>query len=828
MSHDRVIGLETEYGFTPRNRRSGHPGLDDALELLVKFTAKQGASMRSLCSSGLFVGNGGQFLVDAGSHPEWSTPETFDPIDTVRYALAGDRMIVAACLELSEDSPELGVALFKGNVDYQAPGVTWACHENYGHRSVSPDIGLDLIPHFVSRPILSGAGGLATNFPGILFQLSPRATHLNRVLSASSTRDRGILHEKSEPLAAGGWNRMHVLCGESNRSHVSGWLKLATTALILRSIEIGAHPGRAVALRDPLQALHRINSDPSLRVKVALADDRFLTALDIQRHYLAEVEKCLGHDLMPPWAEHAVDRWRDWLRRLGGDGGADSAATALDWAIKLALFRRHIEQRGFDGAMIRRCNKAACEFMDWKRKGLRFLKASVACQDLLDTAEAPDKPGNDSSEIMIRFHALRAELGEIDLRYGQLFESDLFTELEHAGLLDHRLDALSDASIARASREPPEFGRARVRGEVVRMAGGARSKCRAGWDQVRSADGRLLVLTDPLINSIPEWTAVPPVRIATRPVRVSEDRDEHQLLARVRENFHSGRYASVYSWVRPWRQPSRLPRNECEFILERYGFFSSVRCGFTDEARRIGERLQSIRRDPDTLIDWMAFCRLGRLVPDCDEMNRWTLEFAGACERRESGFRPESTGYVDHRGAMLMRAGRGDEARSILRTGAERIANWADVRDKLDARLLMDLAEAERICGNPSEALAPLEAAESAQRRCRYHGELADGSLLIRAKLAGDYESAKPFLQEAADICAETRDEVGRVRVMLIDARLAGLNRANLYQLNQVRRLVEPIPSLRDCSVLGNITRHWWRWVADVPMPGATDRFCGL
>jgi len=50
---------------------------------------------------------------------------------------------------------------------------------------------------------------------GLRFTLSPRVRFLEREVSNNSTRDRGIFHTKDETLAADGYHRLHIICGES-------------------------------------------------------------------------------------------------------------------------------------------------------------------------------------------------------------------------------------------------------------------------------------------------------------------------------------------------------------------------------------------------------------------------------------------------------------------------------------------------------------------------------------------------------------------------------------------------------------------------------------
>src|SRR5208283_5977971 len=122
------------------------------------------------------------------------------------------------------------------------------------------------------------------------FTLSPRVAHISRVTSGDSTSDRGIFHTKNEPLCRDGYNRLHVICGESLCSETSLFLKVGTTALIVAMTEAGANPGGEVQIESPLDALRTFAADLTCRKVVGMKNRRRLTAVDIQRHYLKEAE----------------------------------------------------------------------------------------------------------------------------------------------------------------------------------------------------------------------------------------------------------------------------------------------------------------------------------------------------------------------------------------------------------------------------------------------------------------------------------------------------------------------------------------------------------
>ena len=131
---------------------------------------------------GIFIASGGRFYIDAGAHPELTTPECPNPWDVARYIKAGERLLVDLVDKVMAATPSISqLALYRGNVDYSGTGKTWGCHESYLHRCA--DIELmrrQLVPHLVSRIIYTGPGGFNPLSTGISFLLSPRAVYLRR------------------------------------------------------------------------------------------------------------------------------------------------------------------------------------------------------------------------------------------------------------------------------------------------------------------------------------------------------------------------------------------------------------------------------------------------------------------------------------------------------------------------------------------------------------------------------------------------------------------------------------------------------------------------
>jgi proteasome accessory factor A len=500
-----LFGFETEYAVSGLGRNGARRDQEALVRRLLGLAKNQVAALPDAGGWGLFLSNGGRFYVDSGFHPELATPEVSQPADLVKYIVAGEQFLARLIQQVERDSGgKSQVACFRCNVDYGAPGsTTWGCHESYLYRAEPLVMPCQLIPHLVTRIIYTGSGGFNSTSLGVRFLLSPRVPHLVQVISSNSTSERGIFHDKDEPLNGKGFHRLHVLAGESLASHRAIWLKAATTALIVELVNAGFEPGAAVTLQAPLQAMWTVASDPDCKAPITLADGSESSAIAVQRHYLSLVEKHLEELRVPDWGAEACREWCQTLDRL--EKGPESLAPTLDWPLKLQIYRRRARNRGMSWESLTRWNpvverlQAALRHTRQARErvtaGLLLGPQSPVREDVQALTPTLASQGLEWGQLD-QFLALRRELCEIDMRFGQLSEQSIFAKLDRAGVLSHRVPGVDHFEDAVAG--PPPYGRARIRGEVIaRLAGqNERYICdwQAVWDQV---DSRVLDLSDP-------------------------------------------------------------------------------------------------------------------------------------------------------------------------------------------------------------------------------------------------------------------------------------------------------------------------------------------
>ncbi len=200
------------------------------------------------------------------------------------------------------------------------------------------------------------------------------------------------------------------------------YVKLGTTALVLAVIEEDAL-GEDLSLVDPVREMHLVSHDPSLSHHVTLRDGRRMSAIDLQRRYLAACERLVGRSYGDdPLTRDILDRWSCLLDDLGEDPRL--AADRIDWVAKHALMEGYRRRDG----------------LDWSSPRLEL----------------------------------------IDLQYADIRpDRGLALRLEAAGRLQR---ITTDDEVRRAREYAPEDTRAYFRGECLRRYGDAVAA--ASWDSV--------------------------------------------------------------------------------------------------------------------------------------------------------------------------------------------------------------------------------------------------------------------------------------------------------------------------------------------------------
>ncbi|HXL41775.1 MAG TPA: Pup--protein ligase [Actinomycetota bacterium] len=432
----RIFGLENEYGVTCTFRGQRRLSPDEVARYLFRRVVSWGRS------SNVFLENGARLYLDVGSHPEYATPECDDIRQLVAHDKAGERILESLVNSAEARLREEGIAgqvyLFKNNTD--SAGNSYGCHENYlvSRYGEFGKLAEVLIPFFVSRQIFTGAGKVLQTARGAIYCISQRAEHIWEGVSSATTRSRPIINTRDEPHAdAEKYRRLHVIVGDSNMSEYTTWIKVATTAVLLRMLEEGTVM-RDLSLENPIRAIREISHDLTCRRKVRLANGREASAIELQWEYLSRAAKYVERRDDPEMKE-AIRAWEECLVALEDDFLA--LDHKIDWVMKYRLIERYRE-----------------------RHSITLGNPKLALMDLV-------------------YH-------DVSRRRG------LYYMLERNGLAER---AVTEEDVRMAMHEAPQTTRAKLRGEFIRAAKRRRRDYTVDWVHLKLNDQaqRTVLCKDP-------------------------------------------------------------------------------------------------------------------------------------------------------------------------------------------------------------------------------------------------------------------------------------------------------------------------------------------
>ncbi len=450
MAIPKVMGTEIEYGITVRGDpdfdpisscvllvnayREDHAGeilwdyeqenpLADARGFQVdgeKYTPNQ---QENIARNKTLV-NGARFYVDH-AHPEYSCPEVTNARDLVIHEKAGERIIEMARQEANALLPDGSqMLIYKNNSDRK--GNSYGAHENYlmDRRTSFKQIVEDLMPFFTTRQVYAGAGkvGSENRGPHCDFQISQRSDFFETEVALDTMVKRPIINTRDEPHAdREKYRRLHVICGDSNLSEYTIYLRNGATSLVLSMIEDGAIK-KDLSLRDPVRSIKETSCDPTCTKELQLDDGKRLTAVQIQAEYLQMALDYVAIQGADPMTKDILSKWEHVIDCLGRD--PMELDQQIDWVMKKSLIEH---------------------FMD--RKSIGWDAPQVHMLDL-------------------QYHDLRPEKG-------------LYYILERQGRAER---IVTDEEISAAILEPPNDTRAYFRGECLKRYGAA--VFGVNWDSI--------------------------------------------------------------------------------------------------------------------------------------------------------------------------------------------------------------------------------------------------------------------------------------------------------------------------------------------------------
>jgi proteasome accessory factor A len=352
-------------------------------------------------------------------------------MDVMIYDKAGERILENllnyAQNKVHEEGFQGELAIFKNNTDFV--GNSYGCHENYLADRTADFYYMaeQLIPFLVTRQIFTGAGKVFRTRRGTVYHISQRAQHIRQKISGTTTNERSIINTRDEPHAIKEkYRRLHIIVGDSNMSEFSTYLKVGTTAIVLQMIEDDFLPP-IFSLRNPVRAIKDISRDLTCREAVPLNSGKKYSALELQKEYLDLAHRYYSTRPMSPEAADILQKWEYVLSKLEED--PMQLHQEVDWVIKLHLLQAYGER----------------------------------------TNLSPEASGDRMLMLDLQYHDIRREKG-------------LYFLLERKGQV---VRLASDEQIETAMVDPPQNTRAKMRGELIKLAKMKRIPYDLDWNYIR-------------------------------------------------------------------------------------------------------------------------------------------------------------------------------------------------------------------------------------------------------------------------------------------------------------------------------------------------------
>ena len=370
-SRSRVLGTETEFGIAAKEAAAADP-VSGSIAVIGHYTGLPAPNAvwdyenenPLLDARGFEVdgererpnpdynrqlnkvlANGGRLYVD-GAHPEYSTPECSNPREVVAFERVGERILARSLQEMARVRGREQYVLYKNNSD--GKGNSYGYHENYlVSRAVPFDkIARILIPFFVTRPIIAGAGkvGAENHTSPTEYQISQRADFFECLLDLNTMVKRPIINTRDEPHADHArFRRLHVIVGDANMAELSTYLKVGTLNIVLELLEAEADLPQ-LELEEPVRAMKQVSRDLDMKETIKLSGGRPTTAIAIQHAYLkAATNYYASHDLNQVTKDVLV-RWGAVLNKLEQDPRL--LVKELDWVAKRHMIESYMDRKG--------------------------------------------------------------------------------------------------------------------------------------------------------------------------------------------------------------------------------------------------------------------------------------------------------------------------------------------------------------------------------------------------------------------------------------------------------------------------------------------------
>jgi proteasome accessory factor A len=336
---ERAFGLRSQYSVMFAVGGQREPSPREAAHRLLGPVAGEDPRY------GVLLRNGGWLRLDMAGLPEYATPECGGPLDLIVHDKAGERIMEGLLADASQRLRDEGSAgdirVFK-----RSAGPADSSPEFHEEYLVSRNcerfrlVGI-LIPFLVTRQLTCGAGAVVPAPLGTVYCLSrePEPGHTGNGPPGAVGRSRPHILRAVNDARDAVRARLMVSVSDSAMSEATTLLRAGATDLVLRMAESGTVLPDLV-LDNPRRAIAEVSRDITGRSLLRLARGRQVSALDIQREYLAKAKDFTSSRGADAVSTRVLGLWERTLDAIEA-GNPGAIAREIDWAIKYQLIQQH-------------------------------------------------------------------------------------------------------------------------------------------------------------------------------------------------------------------------------------------------------------------------------------------------------------------------------------------------------------------------------------------------------------------------------------------------------------------------------------------------------
>jgi hypothetical protein len=419
--------------------------------------------------SGIFLANGGRLSFESDGWLRFETPECRSPSLALLYIRAAEDTLLGLTRPVS-DAAGHPIGIERRRTSWEETFLTGGVLDVWPRQ---------LLPFLVSRLIYGGAGGFEPEVANLRFVVSTApyrpATRLNQLVGTVRP-GRFRLPSRAEP-----GSRLRVQVGDLGGSDPAAILSLGATLVVVHLASRGLLGDPPLELRRPLHAWKTFASDLGCRATARLIRGGERSAIDLQRHYFAAVERHL--DALPGWAPELCGQWRTALDQLA----AGRQVGWIEWQQRLEGAERRI-----------RAEPSWKDLGGWNDRWAAVLQEAGVERDAV-TADA-DPTAVDQAVtrwVAATGPSARGALGYLRVRRDV---AELDAEADRVAVPGQTGGLVGPEQIENARVSAPPDTRAAVRGKWVRRLGATEQRVRfrcdwhGVWDQVA---GTSIDLSDP-------------------------------------------------------------------------------------------------------------------------------------------------------------------------------------------------------------------------------------------------------------------------------------------------------------------------------------------